>query len=158
MLSILHLHYLADYTNSDNPGVAIVPVIVIEQVELCWTLISATIPKLKGFVKSFGSAFGIQLDPALTQTYGSAGAGRTANRYEMNSIEGNGTAKSRSKGRSYNDPGEGPSLLTQDAQENKLTDNREHDSIDSGHGSQDHIIRKDLTWNVHYEMEPGRAL
>ena len=154
-LSILHLHYVADFANSDNPGIAIVPVVVIQQVELCWSLISATIPNMKSFVKSFSSGFGIQLDPSLTQAYGSGRLGRTANGYEMGSV--NGTAKSGSGPRSHSDNGEAPPVPPKPLLSIKLTSTREHDSIDSG-GSQDHIIRKEVQWNVHYETEPGRAL
>ena len=160
MLSILHLHYVADYTNSGNPGIAIVPVIVVQQVELCWSLMSATIPNLKTFVKSFSSGFGIQLDPSLTNTqpYGSGErSSRIANRYELGSVHGNGTVKSRSGGRSYIDLHETPSHPTKPSPGSKLTSTREHDSIDSG-GSQDHIIRKDVQWNVQFETEPGTAL
>jgi hypothetical protein len=154
VLSILHLHYVANYTGSDNPGIAIVPVIVIQQVQLCWSLISATIPNLKSFVKSFSSGFGIRLDPSLTQAYGSGR--RTTHGYEMGSVSGNGTSKSKSGGRSHNDNEETLPIPLK----NKITGAREHDSIDSGgsQGSQDHIIRKDVQWNVHYETEPGRAL
>ncbi|KAJ9611637.1 hypothetical protein H2200_004821 [Cladophialophora chaetospira] len=158
VLSALHLHYVANYTKSENPGIALVPVIVIQQVELCWSLMSATIPNLKSFVKSFSSGFGIQLDPSLTQAYGSGGRStRNANGYVMDSIRGNGTAKSRSGGRSYNDPQETPSALPNTSVGSKLTSTREHDSIDSG-GSQDHIIRKDVQWDVRYETQPGIAL
>ncbi|EXJ59876.1 hypothetical protein A1O7_04023 [Cladophialophora yegresii CBS 114405] len=154
VLSILHLHYIAEYTGSDNPGIAIVPVVAIQQVQLCWSLISATIPNLKSFVKSFSSGFGIQLDPSLTQAYGSGR--RTNSGYEMGSVNGSGTAKPRSGGRSHSDNEETPPVPTK----NKLATTREHDSIDSGgsQGSQDHIIRKDVQWNIHYETEPGRAL
>ncbi|KIW87391.1 uncharacterized protein Z519_12027 [Cladophialophora bantiana CBS 173.52] len=160
MLSILHLHYVADYTSSGNPGIAIVPVIVIQQVQLCWSLISATIPNLKSFVRSFSSGFGIQLDPSLTQAYygsgrssGRLGRGST-NAYEMASVGGNGTAKSRSAARSYNDntTEQFPPVPQSGPGSNNLTVMRENDSIDSG-GSQDHIIRKDVQWNVHYETE-----
>ncbi len=158
MLSILHLHYVAEYTKSDNPGVAIVPVIVIQQVELCWSLMSATIPNLKTFVKSFSSGFGIRLDPSLTGPYGSGDRStRNANRYELGSVRGKSTVKSRSGGRSYIDMDETPTALPKFSNGSKLASTREQDSIDS-EGSQDHIIRKDVQWNVHYETEPGTAL
>jgi hypothetical protein len=155
-LSLLHLHYVADYVQSSNPGIAIVPVIVMEQVQLCWSLISATIPNLKSFVKSFSSGFGIQLDPSLTQAYGSGRLERTANRYEMGSL--GGSHKSKSGGRSTHSV-EGTRDLPADPPP-KLASIREHDSIDSGgsQGSEDHIIRKDVQWNVHYETEPGTAI
>ena len=156
ILSILHLHYVANYANSSNPGITIVSVIVLQQVELCWSLISATIPNLKSFVKSFSSGFGLRLDPSQTQAYGSGRGARTANTYEMNSGLGNGTAKSRSAGRSYIVAEETPPFPAKGSLASKLNDGREP-SIDSG-GSQDHIIRKDVQWDIHYESEPGRAL
>lgn len=159
MLSILHLHYVAKYTGSDNPGVAIVPVIVMQQVELCWSLISATVPNLKSFVKSFSSGFGIQLDASLTQNYGSGRYGRSGGGYEMGSLPGKGSHKSESAGRSFNDPGETRRVLPTNTS-HVTTITREQDSIDSG-GSQDsrgHIIRKDIQWDVHYEPAVGRAV
>lgn len=161
MLSVLHLHYVANYTGSGNPGIAIVPVIVIQQVELCWSLISATVPNLKSFVKSFSSGFGIQLDASLTQNYGSGRYGRSAGGYELGSIPGKGSHKSDSAGRSFNDPGESRRVLPASTSHiTTTTSTREHDSIDSA-GSQDsrgRIIRKDVQWDVRYEPEVGRAV
>ncbi|KAH0845449.1 hypothetical protein AYO21_06154 [Fonsecaea monophora] len=171
-LSILHLHYVAKYTGADNPGIAIVPVIVIQQVQLCWSLIAATVPNLKSFVRSFSSGFGIQLDPSLTQAYGSgrgsgqrsgpgsgSGSGRLGrimNVFELDSLPGKGTAKSRSAGKSYHDAEQYPIVPQQEAGDNKVTVIREDVSIDSG-GSRDHIIRKDSQWDIHYETKQGPA-
>lgn len=154
-LSIIHLHYIAEFTKSTNPGIALVPAVVILQVQLCWSLISATIPNLKSFVKSFSSGFGIQLDPSVTQAYGSGRYGRS-NGYEMGSVNGQGTSKSRSANRSYNDIEEQHPLPQQIVAGNKAGTSRDHESIDSG-GSQDHIIRKDVQWKIHYESEHERA-
>ncbi|KIY02762.1 uncharacterized protein Z520_01227 [Fonsecaea multimorphosa CBS 102226] len=170
MLSILHLHYVAVYTGSDNPGIAIVSVIVIQEVQLCWSLISATIPNLKSFVRSFSSGFGIQLDPSVTQAYGSGRSsgrgsgrgsgrlGRLMNAFELSSVlpGNNGTAKSKSARRSYHDAEQYPPIPEQDPRVCKPTMMRENDSIHSG-GSQDHIIRKDVQWNIQYEADQGRA-
>jgi len=43
---------------------------VCQQIELSWSLISATIPSLKSFVKSFNSGFGLTIDPKNTARYG----------------------------------------------------------------------------------------
>lgn len=151
-LSVLHLKYISDYTTSPNPGIALVPALVLQQVELCWSLIAATIPNLKSFVKSFGSGFGIQLDPTVTQAYGS-GRYKGDNGYELGSVNrsGKSSSKSRSGNRSYNDI-EHQDPLPQ--HQHHLQDDdkirRDQESIDSA-GSQDHIIRKDVQWNVHYE-------
>ncbi|KAI1612445.1 hypothetical protein EDD37DRAFT_647988 [Exophiala viscosa] len=146
-LSIIHLKYISDYTTSKNPGIALVSALVLQQVELCWSLIAATIPNLKSFVKSFSSGFGIQLDPTLTQGAYGSGRYKETNGYEMGSVPGQGNSKSRSANRSYNEI-EHQDPITPLPQDDKIR--RDQESIDSA-GSQDHIIRKDVQWNVHYE-------
>lgn len=154
-LSIVHLKYVSDYTISSNPGIALVPVLVLQQVQLCWSLISATIPNLKSFVKSFSSGFGIQLDPSLTQAYGSGRLGRGTG-YELGSLGPKGVSKSRSGNQSYNDI-ERPTALPQQMQDNMKShpNARDQESITSA-GSQDHIIRKDVQWKIHYETNDER--
>ncbi|KIV96677.1 hypothetical protein, variant [Exophiala mesophila] len=154
-LSLIHLHYVSEYTKSDNVGLAIVPVLVLQQVQLCWSLISATIPNLKSFVKSFSSGFGIQLDPSATRIYGSSNQYGRNNGYELGSVRGDPRSKSRSGNASYNDI-EGPTALPQDGANHKKHPNgRDEESIHSG-GSQDHIIRKDVQWKIHYENAEGQ--
>jgi len=128
---------------------------VLQQVQLCWSLIAATIPNLKSFVKSFSSGFGIQLDPSLTQAYGSGRLGRGTG-YEMGSLGPNGTSKSRSGNQSYNDI-ERPTKLPQQMQDTGKNHHnaRDQESIASA-GSQDHIIRKDVQWKIHYETNDER--
>lgn len=154
-LSIVHLKYVSEYTISSNPGIALVPVLVLQQVQLCWSLISSTIPNLKSFVKSFSSGFGIQLDPSLTNAYGSGRIGRGTG-YELGSMRPHGTSKSRSGTGSYNDI-ERPTALPQQVQDGKNHPHaRDQESITSA-GSQDHIIRKDVQWKIHYETNDDRA-
>ncbi|EXJ89772.1 hypothetical protein A1O3_02839 [Capronia epimyces CBS 606.96] len=152
-LSIVHLKFISDYTKSSNPGLALVTPLVLQQVQLCWSLIAATVPNLKAFVKSFSSGFGIRLDPNTTRIYGSRRYGRS-NGYELGSVPGHGTNKSKSDTRSYND------LETHSALPRQMDDGkartRDQESIDSA-GSQDHIIRKDVQWNIHYETNQDRV-
>ncbi|KAK5195315.1 hypothetical protein LTR72_007381 [Exophiala xenobiotica] len=149
-LSVLHLKFISEYTTSQNPGVDLVPALVLQQVQLCWSLMSATIPNLKSFVKSFSSGFGIQLDPASTQAYSSSGRYNRSHGYELGSV--GKESKSRSHNRSYHDIENGQGPLPQELQNGNKTQQRDQESIGSV-GSQDHIIRKDVQWNVRYETD-----
>lgn len=140
---------MSKYTGAVNPGLALVTPLVLQQVQLCWSIISATVPNLKSFVKSFSSGFGIQLDPESTRSYGSGRYGRS-NGYELGSVDGNGTSKSRSAQLSYNEIETKPAVPHQ--RDTVTPTTRDQESIDSS-GSQDHIIRKDVRWDVHYETK-----
>ncbi|KAL2410375.1 hypothetical protein ABEF95_000490 [Exophiala dermatitidis] len=156
-LSIVHLKFISEYAGSSNPGVAMATVLVIQQVQLCWSLIAATVPNLKSFVKSFSSGFGIQLDPDSTRAY-SSGRYAGSNQYEMGSVNANAGSKSRSANRSYNDvetQTHMPHQEPDDSTDSKPT-TRDQGSIDSA-GSQDHIIRKDVQWNIRYETNANGA-
>ncbi|KAF2772120.1 hypothetical protein EJ03DRAFT_267180 [Teratosphaeria nubilosa] len=57
-LAIAHAVYVDRFQATDRPGMALTPVIIFAEAELCWSLISATIPNLKNFMKSFNTGFG----------------------------------------------------------------------------------------------------
>jgi hypothetical protein len=83
-LAVLRLHYVGAATTAENPGTALTPILVLQQVYLCWSIISATLPNLKAFVRSFGSGFGIGIDmETYTNAYGSK-----QRSYEMNKMSG----------------------------------------------------------------------
>ena len=56
--AIVHAVYVANYERSQHPSIALVPAFVAAEAELCWSLTSATIPTLKNFMKSFATGFG----------------------------------------------------------------------------------------------------
>lgn len=58
----VHLHYVSKYSSSTNVSRAIIPALVYQQYELSWSLLSATIPTLKSFMRSFNSGFGMEID------------------------------------------------------------------------------------------------
>lgn len=58
LLAILHAVYINRQEHSRHPSLAVVPSIIIAEAELCWSLLSATIPNLKSFMKSFNTGFG----------------------------------------------------------------------------------------------------
>lgn len=57
-MAIVHVVYVAKYEEAAHPSIAMVPALIIAQAELCWSLVSATIPNLKNFMKSFATGFG----------------------------------------------------------------------------------------------------
>lgn len=58
-LAITHAVYMHRAYSADRQGVAFVPAIVLAESELCWSLISATIPNLKAFMNIFNTGFGL---------------------------------------------------------------------------------------------------
>jgi hypothetical protein len=57
-LAVAHAVYSARTSTNPRPGLAFVPALALAEAELCWSLISATIPNLKSFMKSFNTGFG----------------------------------------------------------------------------------------------------
>lgn len=54
-LAVLRMYYVDRYANAENPGLAQTPIAILQQVYMAWSIISATIPNIKSFVRSFGS-------------------------------------------------------------------------------------------------------
>lgn len=157
LLSVLHFHYVQKYSDSSNDGLEIVTVLNIMQIYLCWSLVSATIPTLKAFVKSFNSGFGLGVDVA-TAYFGTAPHSVARHEYELSKVKSAQQSQQNSHSRSVHVP----------EPENKADGLRERgqplsgssfESTSHGHdrqqsitsrGSQEHIIRKDVRWTVEY--------
>jgi hypothetical protein len=58
-LSILHAAYMGKISSADHAELACVPTLALAECELCWSLISATIPNLRAFMKTFNTGFGL---------------------------------------------------------------------------------------------------
>jgi len=56
-LAIAHAFYASRLPRDPHPSLAFVPKAFFAEGELCWSLISATIPDLKAFMKSFNTGF-----------------------------------------------------------------------------------------------------
>ena len=153
-LAVLRLHYVGQYTHSTNAGLAQEPILVIQQVYLCWSIISATIPNLKSFVRSFGSGFGIGLDmERYTQAYGSKGSyGKQYALGSMKNTQNNSRNNTRQDNTSYNDIEPHAMAMNMRRQAPQTPHRQENESIESV-GSQERIIRKDVGWRIHYENE-----
>jgi hypothetical protein len=146
-LAILHLHFVGNYLHSERPGLAIVPVLVCLQVELCWSIISATIPNLKAFVKSFSSGFGLTIDLDASTGYGSR-AYRGAE-YELGSVRKTTphASKNGSRNATVPDLEDQPAVMQHKKENNSARNEGSLTSV----GSEDHIIRKAVEWKVEYE-------
>ncbi len=117
---------------------------------LCWSIIAATIPNLKAFVRSFGSGFGIGID---METYSNAYGSKASHhkQYELGSVNQNTVGSRHGASRhdkSFHDAEDSANRLTMRNGTTKV--HHDDGSIESG-GSQDQIIRKDIHWKVHYE-------
>lgn len=65
-LSVCHLIYVDKYPTSAQPQFAIASSLLFQQVMIVWSLISATVPNMKNFLKSFSIGMGFPLPPDLS--------------------------------------------------------------------------------------------
>ncbi|KAJ4164442.1 hypothetical protein LMH87_006118 [Akanthomyces muscarius] len=173
ILAGIHLAYFNKYPSSAEPQFTVIDSLLFQQAMISWSLISATVPNLKNFLKSFSIGMGFPLAYDDTMT-GSGGA------YAMRSFP-----NSRSKGTasavantgvvsttiSARRPSDGGNLRggqaahewsadrasnqTMDTQP-YATSSRENidDDANSRTGSQDMIINKEIAWKITYEDRP----
>ncbi|KAH7077530.1 hypothetical protein BKA63DRAFT_601625 [Paraphoma chrysanthemicola] len=99
----LHLHYVSAYATSTDVSKAIIPALVCQQYELFWSLLSATIPTLKSFMRSFNSGFGMEIDLDMPY-YGYGSKAREDGTYPLavmrNATSRNGNIVAKDGGRS----------------------------------------------------------
>lgn len=88
VLSGLHLAYFSSYPSAEEPQYAITDSLLIQQVTIVWSIISATIPNIKNFLKSFSLGMGFPVAFDITG-YGSSNA------YPLQAL---GNRKSRTTG------------------------------------------------------------
>ncbi|KAM0518879.1 hypothetical protein ACHAPE_003869 [Trichoderma viride] len=65
-LSVCHLIYVDKYPTSAQPQFAVASSLLFQQVMIVWSLISATVPNMKNFLKSFSIGMGFPLPPDLS--------------------------------------------------------------------------------------------
>jgi hypothetical protein len=95
-----------------NPGVDRATPIIFQQVELCVSLIAATIPCLKSFIRSFDTGSGVKATIGSSNEYGSSGGGGSSSQnpnesYELSSMDKSKSEYSRkgSRNRTKDDDG-----------------------------------------------------
>jgi hypothetical protein len=94
--------------SADNPGVGRAYAIIFQQTELCVSLMAATIPCLKSFIRSFDTGSGVKATINTSNDYGSwhRSGSRSAtpgNSYEMSHMGGSNTATSCKRSRPRKD-------------------------------------------------------
>lgn len=168
-LSAAHLQLFRDYWQSSQPQFAISGSLILQQVMLTYSLISATIPNLKSFMKSFSVGMGVSIG------FIRSGLDDSSNAYPIQSFQ----PHSRSTGnRSQRRRGDDVTLTTLDAgneseghelrpifrpdqvqhevtikgsSDGKSAGTAEEERAVSRSGSQDMIIKKEVVWNVYHE-------
>lgn len=147
-LAIVHAVFMNRVPSSVTPEVASVPVIVLAECELCWSLVSATIPNLKAFMKAFNTGFGMENLKNDISTAIDASGSRTRrggeNNFEMQRLD---TVRETSQIRD-GIHGPGSDSYKVEVLSGQLFDDQ--GSVGSGH-SQEMIIHKTVNHEVTYE-------
>ncbi|KAH7383932.1 hypothetical protein BKA66DRAFT_570121 [Pyrenochaeta sp. MPI-SDFR-AT-0127] len=169
----MHLHYVSQYANSTNVSKAIIPALVCQQFELLWSLLSATVPTLKAFMKSFNSGFGMEMD----SPYGYKSRHGNNGSYPLASIQRSIKANGASVHDEEEDLQQGklkevgvtgsrnrPARSVRSTRAADMSDPSDSDTIfyQAGHheargssvtsdGSQEMIIKREVKWTVSYE-------
>ncbi|KAJ9633682.1 hypothetical protein H2201_008953 [Coniosporium apollinis] len=150
--ALAFLDAITTYHDSQNIGVAYSAVIIWHQVELGYSLIAATIPCLKSFIKSFDTGFGAEFGYS-TNPYGSANSRPCGNETKCQSFP-----MSPIKGSKFTRVSSPQSLGRLRPEQIKNVTNiyntkdspREDASITSGN-SQEMIIRRDVRCDVRHD-------
>jgi hypothetical protein len=149
VFSALHLINLERYPTSTEPLYAVTDTVVWQEIMLFLSLLSATIPNLKAFMRSFSLDFGLGLTFGTSQQKSSdyplqnltIGSAQTRGwRKQKDALETRDSVGLSSGLRP--DPHANTSTVVHTAADGA--------SIES-HGSQDLIIRKVVDWHVHSE-------
>lgn len=151
-IAAVHLHYVSKYSRAANISQAMIPALILQQCELLWSIISATIPTLKKFMRTFSSGFGLDID--LDCSYGPRSGSHGNKTYIM---------RSRQRTESFTLP------MTQDESAPvEVPENIHKYSLNEGpselcepcsrpqsghtsHSSREMIIKRKVEWRISYE-------
>ncbi|ORY59964.1 uncharacterized protein BCR38DRAFT_443484 [Pseudomassariella vexata] len=159
--SALHLAYFKKYPTSAEPQFDITNSLLIQQVMLTWSLISATIPNLKSFMMSFSMILSFQInmrtgDQSSNNTYTLRSFRRGTKAKTTSRSDGTLSSRERSFRKDDKDRDNQELKLRPDGLENMVT--VVHSSDTTGHeiymtrkDSQELIIKRDVQWDVCHE-------
>ncbi|KAF2838844.1 hypothetical protein M501DRAFT_935163 [Patellaria atrata CBS 101060] len=177
IFAIIYVVSLERALRRPNTGVAYANPMVYLQVELGYSLIAATIPCLKSFIKSFDTGMGLEIGYSSraygsgansnnSQTYGTSGfhssrSAKSPGTYQLNSLNGDTVSKVTTKNdatpRRAPSHGPGDSTLRPEDFKNHAViyhSNDKGDTTSSRSGSQEMIIRRDVQWDVRHDYAP----
>ncbi|RKL30781.1 hypothetical protein BFJ72_g11346 [Fusarium proliferatum] len=152
-ISSVHLAYSQTYPTSLEPQFAVTNTLICQQVMIAWSLISATMPNLKNFLKSFSIGMGFPVAFDFTMS-GSSKA------YALQSLRNNrstNAASATATAHSANWRPDQVSNQTTAAHRSIRSNSRDvsEEGSSSRAGSQELIINKEVAWNVTYEDHQG---
>lgn len=159
-IAALHLHYVSKYNDAANTSQAIVPALVLQQCELLWSLISATIPTLKKFMRTFSSGFGMEID--LDSPYGYRSGPHDDKTYILGSnqrAEGfilpinpdTNACKSQVIVSTTEDPQSQVNMFHEEVSEPRGSCSRPQSGYTSHSSSREMIIKREVEWQISYE-------
>lgn len=165
ILSSLHGVAINRYMESDDHGLAIANRLLWQQVVLGYALVSATIPTLKSFIRGYNKAIGrgnsSSRTPRLGGGYGldSYGRSNVDSGLEMRSMPRKSAPRSQT-----GDIADKIKLRPKDGQQYRADAFVNTDRVDKSarrasggsNGSQDPIIRRDISIAVEYENVPRK--
>ena len=170
VFTAFHLSYFTTYPSSQEPLFSATNPLLFMQVMLAWSLLSATIPNLKAFMKSFSVGFGVTLGAFDSSAYDSRG-----NTYPMDSMKsqvdrdyapatrfpskahdgqhfrskyGRGSPEETELGDLRPDHSRHQTAIYHQDRSSGTTQDK--NSITSA-GSQELIIKREVQWNVYHE-------
>lgn len=158
-IAAVHLHYVSRYNNGTNTSQAIIPALVSQQCELLWSLLSATIPTLKAFMRTFNSGFGMEID--LDSPYGHRSEPQDSKTYILGSAPDEHTTTTHriiagenqiSRQRDDSETAKAYGLDDEMASPSEFR-TRPQSSFTS-HSSREMIIKREVGWRVSYEGRP----
>jgi hypothetical protein len=159
VLSSLHGASIHRFITADDPGLSIANRLLWQQVVLGYALVSATIPTLKSFIRGYNKAIGRDVSTRsrkLGGGYGLDSYGRSGEEsgLELRSVPQKGMK--RGKGdfgdKIYLRPKEGQQYRANAfGDSDRVVDEHRRRTSHGSHGSEDPIIRRDISIAVEYE-------
>ena len=160
-LSAVHLAYSATNPASTEPQFAVTKSLLCQQIMIAWSLISATVPNLKNFLKSFsiGMGFPVSFDLSMSgssnvyalQSLRNNRAGVTSSAAVATAVKSTSDSASCSQPHSWRpDQVSSQTTAARDSGSNSRDDISE-EGRNSRVGSQEMIINKEVTWKVTYD-------
>ncbi|KAH7194966.1 hypothetical protein DER44DRAFT_844475 [Fusarium oxysporum] len=157
-LSAVHLAYTATNPASLEPQFAVTKALLCQQIMVAWSLISATVPNLKNFLKSFSMGMGFPASFNLSisrssnvyalQSLGNNSSGVTSSAAMATAVKSTFDSAAHSQPHSWRpDEASTQTTTSRDTGSNSW-DHISEEGRNSRAGSQEMIINKEVTWKV----------
>ncbi|KAI0018941.1 hypothetical protein F4780DRAFT_477633 [Xylariomycetidae sp. FL0641] len=166
--SWLHLRYFKRYSHSSQPQFAVTDALILQQVMVTWSLISATIPNLTSFLRSFSMSMSFPQGWGASNSNGDTTKNSGSHSYPLQTLKRRklsenkntrNTKPPRDVDRDDDSQDNDEVFLRPDFAQNSTTIGHESRSDEAAddtcsigeRNSQEMIITKETRWDVHYE-------